>query len=177
MDRALDACVSHDEQHLLGDVDLSAVARDHGVGGRAFDNTLWCGGDDAVVGEPAPAPGPDGRLPSRVLPPLRHRRRSRLRNLRRGARPAAVRHVVGAFVVEGTGAYEVTAVGAASFAARVTGGARSFGHPRSPLERAVNRVLYALVLLVIGLGAVLGYRCITGMWVSTQRWQPRRRGW
>jgi P-type E1-E2 ATPase len=63
----------------------------------------------------------------------------------------------GAFVVEGTGAYEVTAVGAASFAARVTGEARSFRHPRSPLERAVNRLLYALVLLVIGLGAVLGY--------------------
>jgi cation-transporting ATPase E len=63
----------------------------------------------------------------------------------------------GAFVVEGTGAYAVTAVGAASFAARVTGEARSFRHPRSPLERAVNRLLYALVLLVIGLGAVLAY--------------------
>lgn len=63
----------------------------------------------------------------------------------------------GAFVVEGAGEYEVTAVGGASFAARVTGEARSFRHPRSPLERAVNRLLYALVLLVIGLGAVLGY--------------------
>ena len=63
----------------------------------------------------------------------------------------------GAFVVEGTGAYEVTAVGAASFAARVTGEARSFRHPRSPLEHDVNRLLYALVVLVIGLGALLGY--------------------
>ncbi len=63
----------------------------------------------------------------------------------------------GAFVVEGTGSYEVTAVGEASFAARVTGTARSFRHPRSPLERAVNRLLYGLVGLVIGLGAVLGY--------------------
>ncbi|HEX5192072.1 MAG TPA: HAD-IC family P-type ATPase [Solirubrobacteraceae bacterium] len=63
----------------------------------------------------------------------------------------------GAFVVEGAGAYEVSAVGAASFAARVTGEARSFRHPRSPLERAVNRLLYALVALVIGLGAALGY--------------------
>jgi P-type E1-E2 ATPase len=63
----------------------------------------------------------------------------------------------GAFVVEGTGAYEVTAVGAASFAARITGEARSFRHPRSPLERAVNRLLYALVALVVLLGAVLGY--------------------
>ena len=60
-------------------------------------------------------------------------------------------------MVEGTGAYEVTAVGAASFAARVTGEARSFRHPRSPLEHDVNRLLYALVVLVIRLGALLGY--------------------
>ena len=63
----------------------------------------------------------------------------------------------GAFVVEGTAAYEVQAVGSASFAARLTGEARSFRHPRSPLELAVNRLLYALVALVVGLGAVLGY--------------------
>ncbi|MGA9858133.1 MAG: HAD-IC family P-type ATPase, partial [Solirubrobacteraceae bacterium] len=63
----------------------------------------------------------------------------------------------GAFVTEGTGAYRVTAVGEDSFAARVTGEARSFRHPRSPLERAVNRLLYALVALVVVLGAVLGY--------------------
>jgi cation-transporting ATPase E len=63
----------------------------------------------------------------------------------------------GAFVAEGTGAFEVSAVGADSFAARLTGEARSFRHPRSPLERAVNRLLYALVALVLGLGAVLGY--------------------
>jgi cation-transporting P-type ATPase E len=63
----------------------------------------------------------------------------------------------GAFVSEGTGAYEVTAVGAESFAERLTGEARSFRHPRSPLERAVNRLLYALVALVVGLGLLLGY--------------------
>lgn len=63
----------------------------------------------------------------------------------------------GAFVVEGTGAYVVTAVGAESFAAKITGEARSFRHPRSPLERAINRLLYALVGLVIGLGAILGF--------------------
>jgi cation-transporting P-type ATPase E len=62
----------------------------------------------------------------------------------------------GAFVVEGTGTYRVTAVGEDSFAARVTGQARTFRHPRSPLERAVSRMLYATVVLVIGLGAVLG---------------------
>jgi P-type E1-E2 ATPase len=63
----------------------------------------------------------------------------------------------GAFVVEGTGACRVTAVGDDSFASRLTGEARSFRHPRSPLERAVNRLLYVLVGLVVGLGAVLGY--------------------
>jgi cation-transporting ATPase E len=60
-------------------------------------------------------------------------------------------------VVEGTGTYRVTAVGEHSFAARVTGQARSFRHPRSPLEWAVDRLLYVLVGLVVGLGAVLGY--------------------
>src|SRR5205085_5328080 len=34
---------------------------------------------------------------------------------------------------------------------------RSFRHPRSPLERAINRLLYALVGLVVVLGAILGY--------------------
>ena len=63
----------------------------------------------------------------------------------------------GAFVVEGSGAYEVSAVGGDSFAARVTGEARSFRHPRSPLERAVNRLLYVLVALVLGLGALLAF--------------------
>jgi cation-transporting P-type ATPase E len=63
----------------------------------------------------------------------------------------------GSFVVEGTGSYRVTAVGEDSFASRITGEARSFRHPRSPLERAVNRLLYALVGLVVVLGAALGY--------------------
>ena len=63
----------------------------------------------------------------------------------------------GAFAVEGTGAYEVEAVGSDSFAARLTGEARSFRHPRSPLERAVNRLLYFLVALVVVLGALLGF--------------------
>lgn len=63
----------------------------------------------------------------------------------------------GAFVSEGTGAYLVTAVGDESFAARLTGQARSFRHPRSPLERAVNRLLYGLVVVVVLLGALLGY--------------------
>jgi cation-transporting ATPase E len=63
----------------------------------------------------------------------------------------------GAFVVEGFGAYAVSAVGEDSYAQRLTGEARSFRHPKSPLERAVDRLLYALLAAVVGLGAVLGY--------------------
>jgi magnesium-transporting ATPase (P-type) len=63
----------------------------------------------------------------------------------------------GAFVVEGAGTYQVTAVGAASYAGRLLGEARSFRHPRSPLEQAVNRLLLWLVALVVLLGGALGY--------------------
>ncbi len=63
----------------------------------------------------------------------------------------------GAFVVEGSGAFVVEAVGQDSFAARIVGEAKAFRHPRSPLEQAVNRLLYGLVALMVALGAVLGY--------------------
>ncbi|SRR6266540_622346 len=63
----------------------------------------------------------------------------------------------GSFVAEGTARYTVTAVGAASYAERVTGEAREFRHPRSPLERAMNWLLYALVCVMVPLGALLGY--------------------
>jgi cation-transporting P-type ATPase E len=63
----------------------------------------------------------------------------------------------GVFAVEGWASYRVSAVGAQSFAAKIVGEARAFRHPRSPLERAVNRLLYALVGMVVLLGAVLGY--------------------
>jgi P-type E1-E2 ATPase len=63
----------------------------------------------------------------------------------------------GAFAVEGTGLLEVTAIGEHSYAGRLLGQARSFRHPRSPLERAVNRVLLATLALVVLLGALLGY--------------------
>ena len=51
----------------------------------------------------------------------------------------------GSFAVEGAGAYLVTAVGEKSHAARVAGLAREFRHPRSPLERSINRLLFVLV--------------------------------
>jgi len=63
----------------------------------------------------------------------------------------------GSFVVEGAGAYVVDAVGAESWAERIAGEARAFRHPRSPLERAVNRLLLALAALTVVLGSVLGY--------------------
>jgi P-type E1-E2 ATPase len=76
---------------------------------------------------------------------------------------SAVEHVTGddvrsgAFVVEGTGELTVTAVGAESYAARITGEARTFRHARSPLERALNRLLVVLVAVMLPLGTVLGY--------------------
>jgi P-type E1-E2 ATPase len=63
----------------------------------------------------------------------------------------------GSFAVEGTGAYLVDAVGEDSYAARVAGEARTFRHPRSPLERALNRLLFILVAVMIPLGVMLGY--------------------
>jgi cation-transporting ATPase E len=63
----------------------------------------------------------------------------------------------GSFAVEGVGEYVVTAVGDDSYAARITGEARSFRHPRSPLERALNRLLFVLVAALVPLSAILGF--------------------
>jgi magnesium-transporting ATPase (P-type) len=63
----------------------------------------------------------------------------------------------GSFVVEGAGAYVVTAVGKESYAERIAGEARAFRHPRSPLERALNRLLLALVVVMIPLGLLLAF--------------------
>ena len=66
----------------------------------------------------------------------------------------------GSFVVEGTGSFEVAAVGAESYAERIAGTARAFRHPRSPLERAINRLLYVLLAVTVPLGAML----IVALW-------------
>jgi cation-transporting P-type ATPase E len=63
----------------------------------------------------------------------------------------------GSFAVEGAGAFVVSAVGDESYAARITGEARAFRHPRSPLERAMNRLLLTLVAVIVPLGGLLGY--------------------
>jgi cation-transporting P-type ATPase E len=63
----------------------------------------------------------------------------------------------GSFAVEGAGRYTVTAVGGDSYAVRIAGEARTFRHPRSPLELAINGLLLALVALIVPLGVLLGY--------------------
>ena len=63
----------------------------------------------------------------------------------------------GSFAADGVGAYTVTAVGSQSYASRLTGEARSFRHPRSPLERSLNLVLFILVGAMIPLALTLGY--------------------
>ena len=63
----------------------------------------------------------------------------------------------GSFTVEGTGAFVVSAVGPDSYAERLAGEARRFRHARSPLERALNRLLLILVGAMVPLGVMLGY--------------------
>ena len=46
-------------------------------------------------------------------------------------------------------------MGAESYAERITGTAREFRHPRSPLERSIDRLLYVLLGVMIPLGAML----------------------
>lgn len=61
----------------------------------------------------------------------------------------------GAFCAEGSGSYIATAVGEDSYAGHVSGIARSFRHPLSPLQRGMNRLLLAMVAIMIPLGAIL----------------------
>jgi cation-transporting ATPase E len=63
----------------------------------------------------------------------------------------------GSFAADGVGAYVVTAVGPDSYAERIAGEAREFRHPRSPLERSLNRLLLLLAAAVVPLGILLGY--------------------
>ena len=81
------------------------------------------GGDRA----PARRVDPDRRVPSRRAR-RRAKRSGRARSCSR--EPARSRS---------------RAVGAESYAERITGTAREFRHPRSPLERAIDRLLYVLL--------------------------------
>src|SRR5262249_59671922 len=57
----------------------------------------------------------------------------------------------GSFGVEGAAVFQATAVGPESRAARLTATARAFRHPRSPLERANDRLLLWLLAFSIPL--------------------------
>jgi magnesium-transporting ATPase (P-type) len=57
----------------------------------------------------------------------------------------------GSFVVEGVASFEATAIGPDSRAEQLTETARTFRHPRSPLERANDRLLVSLLVLSLPL--------------------------
>jgi len=67
----------------------------------------------------------------------------------------------GSFAVEGAGLFEATAVGPESRAARLTATARAFRHPRSPLERANDRLLLWLLALSIPIAVALVVTAVT----------------
>ena len=61
----------------------------------------------------------------------------------------------GSFCVSGSGYYEVDAVREESYAGHLSGEARSFRHPPSPLQKEVNRVIVASTYVMLPLAAVL----------------------
>ncbi len=61
----------------------------------------------------------------------------------------------GSFVVEGTGAYTATAVGADSYSEKLVGEARTFRHPSSPLQQGVGHLVVTLVTLAVPLVGAL----------------------
>ena len=66
----------------------------------------------------------------------------------------------GSFAVEGAGSYVAAAVGPDTYAERLVGQAREFRHPRSPLERAMDRLILILGVSMVPLGVLLGWSLI-----------------
>ncbi len=128
-------------------IERDGVQRSVPIAEVVVDDLVWLGPGQQVIADGTLLTASDLRLDESVLTgeseAISRARGDQIRS--------------GAFVVEGSASCRVTAVGEDSFAARLTGEARTFRHPRSPLERAINRLLYALVALVVGLGAILGY--------------------
>ncbi len=62
----------------------------------------------------------------------------------------------GSFVVNGSGAYEATRVGAESFANKLTATAKQFRVSRTPLQRDINFVVRILVLIAAIFGLLYG---------------------
>jgi magnesium-transporting ATPase (P-type) len=82
----------------------------------------------------------------------------------------------GSFVVEGAALFEVTAVGPDSRAEKLTATARTFRHPRSPLERANDRLLLWLVVLAIPLSIGLAISVFAHTGTSAHRVQALTAG-
>ena len=61
----------------------------------------------------------------------------------------------GAFVISGSGYYEVDAVREQSHAEKIAGEARAFRHPPSPLQLEVNRILGATTIMMVPLAILL----------------------
>ncbi|HET7591187.1 MAG TPA: HAD-IC family P-type ATPase [Solirubrobacterales bacterium] len=61
----------------------------------------------------------------------------------------------GSFCVSGSGHYVVTAVREESYAGRISGEAKTFRHPPSPLQEEVNRVIIASTYVMLPLAALL----------------------
>ena len=77
----------------------------------------------------------------------------------------------GSFAVEGAASFEATAVGSASRAARLTATARAFRHPRSPLERANDRLLVWLVVFSVPVAVALVITAFARLDTATARVQ------
>jgi len=77
----------------------------------------------------------------------------------------------GSFAAEGAALFEATAVGSDSRAARLTATARAFRHPRSPLERANDRLLLWLIALSVPLVIGLTVSVFAHSETSAQRVQ------
>ncbi len=77
----------------------------------------------------------------------------------------------GSFAVEGAALFEATAVGPDSRAEQLTATARAFRHPRSPLERANDRLLLWLIVLAVPLAIGLTVSVFTRAESATARVQ------
>jgi cation-transporting P-type ATPase E len=75
------------------------------------------------------------------------------------------------FAVEGAALFEARAVGPESRAARLTATARAFRHPRSPLERANDRMLLWLVAFAVPLAVGLTVTVLTRVETAAERVQ------
>jgi cation-transporting ATPase E len=82
----------------------------------------------------------------------------------------------GSFAVEGAALFEATAVGPESRAARLSATARAFRHPRSPLERANDRLLLVLLALAVPLTVGLTVSVLTRVETTGARVQALTAG-